>query len=73
LALDSTKKENEVKRERKQLFQYAANHRRYDWIEQLVKLQLQRAVLYMEEFRADRKEYDKCLRLGNKSKTVLYM
>ena len=67
-ALDPDKKEAEVKRERKQLFQYAVNHRNYEWIEALAKLQLQRAILYMKEFRADRKEYDKHLRLGNKPK-----
>jgi len=67
-ALNPALKEAEVKRERKQLFQYAINHRRYDWVEALAHLQFQRAILYMKELRADRKEYEKNLRLGNKSK-----
>jgi hypothetical protein len=65
-ALDATLKESEVKKERKQLFQYAIHHHRYDWVESLSRLQFQRAILYMKELRADRKEYDKNLRLGNK-------
>jgi hypothetical protein len=67
LALDPAKKETEVKRERKQLFQYAINHRQYDWVEALAKLQFQRAMLYMKELRVERREYEKHLRLGNKS------
>ncbi|GAP72899.1 UvrD-helicase domain-containing protein [Candidatus Symbiothrix dinenymphae] len=70
LALDPAKKEAEVKKERKQLFQYAVNHRQYDWIDALAKLQFQRAVLFMKEIRNDRKEYDKHIRLGNKAKVV---
>jgi hypothetical protein len=70
LALDPAKKETEVKKERKQLFQYAVNHRRYDWVEELAKLQLQRAVLFLKELHADGKEYEKQLRLGNKSKIM---
>jgi hypothetical protein len=68
LALDSTKKEAEVKKERKQLFQYAINHRQYEWVEALAKLQFQRAILYMKELRIERREYEKNLRLGNKPK-----
>jgi superfamily I DNA/RNA helicase len=68
LALDPAKKEAEVKKERKQLFQYAIHHRYYDWVEELAKLQFQRAILYMKEIRADRREYGKHLRLGNKLK-----
>ena len=67
-ALNPALKEAEVKRERKQLFQYAIHHHRYDWVEALAKLQFQRAILYMKEVRADRKEYEKNLRLGNKAK-----
>jgi hypothetical protein len=67
-ALDPAKKEAEVKKERKQLFQYAINHRRHDWVEALAKLQFQRAILYMKELRAERREYEKHLRLGNKPK-----
>ena len=63
-ALNPTLKEAEVKKERKQLFQYAINHRRYDWVEELANLQFQRAILYMKEVRVDRKEYEKNLRLG---------
>ncbi|MDR1403546.1 MAG: AAA family ATPase [Tannerellaceae bacterium] len=68
LALDPAKKEAEVKKERKQLFQYAVHHRRFDWVEDLSKLQFQRAILYMKELRADRKEYEKHLRLGNRAR-----
>jgi hypothetical protein len=68
LALDPSKKEVEVKKERKQLFQYAINHRQYEWVDALAKLQLQRAILYMKELRAERREYEKHLRLGNKLK-----
>ena len=67
-ALNPNLKEAEVKRERKQLFQYAINNRRYDWVEALARLQFQRAILYMKEVRADRKEYEKNLRLGIKPK-----
>ncbi|MDR0559864.1 MAG: ankyrin repeat domain-containing protein, partial [Prevotellaceae bacterium] len=70
LALDPNKKETEVKRERKQLFQYAVNHRDYDTVDKLAKLQFMRAILYMKEVRADRKEYEKNLRLGNKTKVM---
>ncbi len=65
LALDPTKKEQEVKRERKQVFQYASTHNRIDWIEQLAALQFQRAMLYMKEIRQHRKEVEKNVRLGN--------
>ncbi|MDR1593420.1 MAG: PhoH family protein [Prevotellaceae bacterium] len=68
LALDHAKKESEVKKERKQLFQYAIHHRQYDWVEALAKLQFQRAILFMKELRAERREYEKHLRLGNKLK-----
>jgi hypothetical protein len=68
LALDPAKKEAEVKKERKQLFQYAIHHRRYDWVNALAKLQFQRAILYMKEVRAEGREYEKHLRLGNKPK-----
>lgn len=64
LALDPAKKEQEVKKERKQLFQYAVNHQRFDWIEQLAKLQFQRAVLHMKEVKQQRKEFAKNIRMG---------
>jgi hypothetical protein len=67
-ALDPAKKEAEVKKERKQLFQYAINHRRYDWVDDLANLQFQRAILYRKEIRAERHGYEKHLRLGNKPK-----
>jgi hypothetical protein len=66
LALDPAKKEFEVKKERKQLFQYAQAHQRYDWVEQLAQLQFQRAIVLMKEVRQDRKEYAKNIRLGRK-------
>jgi superfamily I DNA/RNA helicase len=64
LALDPAKNENEVKKERKQLFEYAVHHQRFDWLEHLAKLQLQRAVVFMKEVRQHRKEYSKNVRLG---------
>jgi superfamily I DNA/RNA helicase len=73
LALDPARKEAEVKKERKMLFSYASHHRRYDWIEQLAKLNFQRAILYMKEVRSGRKEYDKHLRLGNKAKVISFV
>lgn len=66
LALDPAKKEHEVKRERKQLFQYALTHHRIGWIDELAKLQFQRAMQYMKELRNDGKEYAKNCRLGRK-------
>lgn len=66
LALDPSKKEEQVKKERKQLFQYALHHQRFDWIEQLAKLQFQRAILHMKEVRAHRREFAKDVRLGRK-------
>lgn len=66
LALDPSKKEHEVKKERKQLFQYAVTHHRIQWIEQLAQLQFQRAMLYMKELRNDGKEYAKNCRLGRR-------
>lgn len=64
LALDATKKETEVKRERKALYAYAVANGRVDWIEGLAELQFQRAMLYMKELRQTRKEYAKNCRLG---------
>lgn len=73
LALDASKNENEVKRERKQLFQYALAHQRYDWIEQLAILQFQRAILLTKEIRQDRKEFSKSVRLGKKTESMRYI
>lgn len=64
LALDPAKKEAEVKKERKQLFQYAQSNHKTEWIDQLARLQFQRAVLYMKELKIDGKEYAKNCRLG---------
>lgn len=66
LALDSSKKEHEVKSQRKQLFQYALAHHKIQWIDQLAKLQFPRAMQYMKEIRIDGKEYAKNCRLGRK-------
>jgi Viral (Superfamily 1) RNA helicase len=65
LALDPTKKEHEVKKERKLIFQYAVNHQKIEWIESLASLQFQRAILFMKEVKQDRKELAKDIRLGN--------
>lgn len=66
LALDPAKKEQEVKKERKQLFQYAVNHHHIQWIDQLAQLQFQRAMLYMKELRNDGREYLKSCRLDRR-------
>lgn len=66
LAFDASKKEHEVKKERKQLFQYALTHHKTEWIDRLAKLQFQRAMQYMKELRNDGKEYTKHCRLGRK-------
>ncbi len=66
LALDPAKKEHEVKKERKQLFQYAIHHQRFDWIEQLAQLQFQRAMLLIREVRQHRKDFAKNIRLGRR-------
>lgn len=73
LALDPSLKENKVKKERKQLFQYAVNHQRYDWVEQLAQLQFQRAILLMKELKQDRKEYAKNIRLGRKKEAFFFV
>jgi hypothetical protein len=70
LALDPLKKEHEVKRERKLLYNYAVNNNRLDWVEQLAVLQFQRAMLYMKEVRQTRKEYAKNCRLGRVSEII---
>lgn len=64
LALDPAKKEHEVKKERKQLFQYAQVHFKTDLIDQLAKLQFQRAMVYMKELRQQSKEFVKACRIG---------
>lgn len=73
LALDPSKKEPEVKKERKQLFQYAITHQRYDWVEQLAQLQFQRAIILMKELRHDKKEYAKNIRLGRKKEAFSFV
>jgi len=73
LALDPSKKETEVKKERKQLFQYAVTHQRYDWVEKLAQLQFQRAIILMKEVRQDRKESAKNIRLGRKKESFLFV
>ena len=70
LALDPAKKEQEVKKERKQLYKYAIHHQRFDWVEALAQLQFQRAMLYMRDVRQARKEFSKNLRLGRKAETL---
>ena len=70
IALDPSKKEHEVKKERKQLFQYALTHHKTSWINQLAKLQFMRAMQYMKELRQDGKEFSKHCRLGHKADVV---
>ncbi len=73
LALDPFQKESAVKKERKQLFQYAVTHQRYDWVEQLAQLQFQRAILLMKELKHDKKEYAKNIRLGRKKEAFTFV
>jgi hypothetical protein len=70
LALNPTKPEQEVKKERKQLYEYALHHQQYNWIEQLAQLQFQRAMLYMREVRQHRKEFAKNIRIGKKAEVL---
>jgi len=63
-ALDPNKTEQEVKRERKTLFRYAEARKHIDIIEQLAELQFNRAILYMRQIRALRKEFEKACRLN---------
>lgn len=70
LALDPTKKEAEVKKQRKQLHEYAVNHQRFDWVDALAKLQFQRSMLYMRDVRQARKEFAKNIRLGKKMEAM---
>ncbi|MGH2644994.1 MAG: hypothetical protein ACRDE2_13655, partial [Chitinophagaceae bacterium] len=64
LALDPSKKESEVKKERKQLFLYACKNLKIGWIEQLAQTGFQRAILFMKGVKQDHKEYVKNCRLG---------
>jgi hypothetical protein len=62
-ALDNTKTEQEVKRERKDLFRYAVARKQISDIKQLAELKFQRAILFMQEYKQIQKEYIKNLRL----------
>jgi hypothetical protein len=70
VALNPSLPEQDVKKQRKQLFQYSIHHQRYDWIEQLAKLQFQRAILYMKEVKQYRKEFAKNIRLGRNHEVI---
>lgn len=64
VALDSSKTEQEVKRERKQLFAYCEAHHYIDVIEKLAGLNFKRAMVYMSAVNKDRKEFAKNCRLN---------
>lgn len=61
-ALDKTKTEKEVKRERKDLFKYAVARKQTDDIQQLADLNFHRAIVFMKEYKKIQKEYIKNLR-----------
>jgi ankyrin repeat protein len=62
-ALDPEKTENEVKRERKDLYQYAVARKQYNDIKALADLKFLRAVAYMQEYKMAQKEFAKNCRL----------
>jgi len=59
IALDPAKTEQEVKRERKQLFAYCEAHHYIDVIEKLADLKFMRAMVYMSAINKERKEFSK--------------
>lgn len=64
VALDPSKTEQEVKRERKQLFAYSEAHHYIEVIEKLAALNFKRAMVYMSAVNKDRKEFAKSCRLN---------
>ncbi len=72
-ALDPTKTEQEVKRERKDLYKYAESRKRIDDIRSLAELKFQRAILFMQDYKKTQKEFTKNIRvenLGNITKAI---
>jgi len=64
-ALDPTKSEQELKRERKDLFKYAEARKRIEDIRSLAELKFQRAILFMQDYKKSQKEYTKNIRTEN--------
>ncbi len=64
IALDPTKTEQEVKRERKDLFSYAVARRNIDVIEKLASLQFIRAIAFMKNVKEKQKIIAKNCRLN---------
>jgi len=63
IALDPTKKEEEVKRERKDLYRYAEARKMIETVDALAKLGFQRAIVYMKDVHKYQKEFSKDCRL----------
>jgi hypothetical protein len=72
-ALDPTKTEQEVKRQRKDLYRIAVARKYIDLIEQLADLELHRAVQFMKEVKQARKEYAKNSRLDRTDSLQKYI
>ena len=64
IALNPDKTEQEVKRERKDLFKYAVARKQFEDIQELANINFMRAVMFMKEIRQIRKEYEKACRLN---------
>lgn len=64
VALDPAKPEQDVKRERKQLFAYCEAHHYIEVIEKLAALNLKRAIRYMSAVNKERKDFSKNCRLN---------
>ena len=64
VALNPDKTEQEVKRERKDLFRYAEARKNYDDIQQLADLRFVRAIAFIKQINEIRKNYDKACRLN---------
>lgn len=67
IALDPEKTEQEVKRERKQLFRYAESRKMIDIIEQLAEINYLKAIAFMKEVKEYRKNLLKATRLDRDS------
>ena len=64
-ALDKTKKEQDVKRERKDLFKYAVARNKIEDVKRLAELNFQRAIFFMQEYNQTKKIFTKNLRTEN--------
>ncbi len=66
IGLDPNKTEQEVKRERKDLFRYATARKNFDVIDELAKLRFMRAIVFMRNLKVKQKILAKNCRLNRK-------